>query len=75
MLTRSTLHIEGKVNAVIRPSTDIGGNQYPRSSSNRIQTTSEALDNRHVRLTTSFAHGLQAIALAAILERVEQSGH
>src|ERR1700687_1358199 len=33
------------------------------------------LDDRHIGHAAAFAHGLQAVALVALLERIDQRGH
>ncbi len=36
---------------------------------------SQPLHDRHIGHAAAFAHGLQAVALVALLERVDQRGH
>src|SRR5882724_13719010 len=35
----------------------------------------KSFHDRHIRHAAAFAHGLQAVALVALLERVDQRGH
>src|ERR1700738_2273234 len=35
----------------------------------------QPLDDRHIRHAAAFAHGLEAVTLVALLERIHQRGH
>src|SRR5216684_3418910 len=47
----------------------------PRYSPLAIRLFSQPFHDRHIGHATTFAHCLQAVALVALLERVDQRGH
>ncbi len=47
----------------------------PRSRGYQPVGVLQPLDDRHVGHAAAFAHGLQAVALVVLLERIDQRGH